>query len=330
MTHNSEVPDSLHVVFGAGQVGQPLAQQLRDRGMRVRLARRSASAQAPPGCELAVGDAMDPAFCRDATRGATVVYNCMNPPYDTAQWAAQIPRFTENLIAAAGGAGARLVVLDNLYMLAPPRGRRLDENSPVGPVSRKGIIRARAAERVAAAHRAGEVTAVTGRASDFYGPGGTMTGLGDFFWPRALAGKRVYSPYPLDAVHTYHYIPDVAAALVELGCADPSACGQVWMLPCRPAESMRALLGRIQEVLGRDIKAAQMPRLLVKALSVAVPVMRELHEMLYQWDEPFVVDDGRFRARFGLEPATADQAARATVEWALNHYGTGGAARASG
>jgi nucleoside-diphosphate-sugar epimerase len=177
----------LHVVFGAGQVGQPLAHQLMGRGLRVRVARRSASAPVPAGCEVAVGDATDPAFCRDAAGGAAVVYNCMNPPYVTATWAEQIPRYTENLIAAAGGTGARLVVLDNLYALAPPRGRSLDEDSPIGPVSRKGAIRAQAAQRVADAHSAGEVVAVSGRASDFYGPGGTLTGLGDFFWPRALA-----------------------------------------------------------------------------------------------------------------------------------------------
>jgi len=28
-----------------------------------------------------------------------------------------------------------------------------------------------------------------------------------------------------------------------------------------------------------------------------MPVMREIDEMLYQWDEPFVVDDRRFRER---------------------------------
>ncbi len=42
--------------------------------------------------------------------------------------------------------------------------------------------------------------------------------------------------------------------------------------------------------------------------------------MAYQWDEPFIVDDRRFRERFRLEPAGLDEAARATVEWAKRHY----------
>jgi hypothetical protein len=43
--------------------------------------------------------------------------------------------------------------------------------------------------------------------------------------------------------------------------------------------------------------------------------------MLYQWDLPFVVDDTRFRARFGLQPVPVAQAAQDTAAWARQHYG---------
>jgi len=218
---------------------------------------------------------------------------------------------------------ARLVVLDNVYMLGRPRGRALNEDTPLEPCSRKGEIRARVSERLFEAHRRGDVIATAGRASDFYGPGGTMTGLGDFFWPRALAGKTAYSPYPVDAIHTYHYIPDVAAGLAALGCADSSAYGGPWMLPCAPAGTLRELVVRLSGTLGRDLKVAQLPRWLLKTMAVFVPLMRELDEMLYQWDEPFVVDDRRFRERFHVIPTGVDQAAVDTVEWARRHYEKG-------
>jgi nucleoside-diphosphate-sugar epimerase len=266
------------------------------------------------------GDAADPDFCLRAAAGATTVYHCMNPPYDAKVWAELVPRYMDNLIAAAGRAKARLVVLDNVYMLGAANGRRLSEDTPMNPRSRKGEIRARAAERLLDAHRRGEVVATTGRASDFYGPGGTLTGLGDFFWPRALAGKTAYSPYPLDAVHTYHYIPDVAAGLATLGTGPDDAYGRPWMLPCAPAESMRQLLARLERVLGRRLAVSRIPRAVLKVAGIFMPVMRELDEMLYQWDEPFVVDDSQFRARFHSEPTSVDDAAAATVAWATNHY----------
>jgi hypothetical protein len=45
--------------------------------------------------------------------------------------------------------------------------------------------------------------------------------------------------------------------------------------------------------------------------------------MLYQWDEPFVIDDRRFRERFHVTPTDGDQATVDTVEWAKRHYGRG-------
>jgi nucleoside-diphosphate-sugar epimerase len=310
----------LHVVFGAGQVGYPLARQLRAAGKRVRIARRSAG-RVPDGLELVQGDATDATFCADAARGASTVYHCMNPPYDTRIWAEAVPRYMRNLIAAASQANARLVVLDNVYMLGRPNGRPLDEDSPINPVSRKGEIRARAAAELFDAHERGDVLATSGRASDFFGPGGTLTALGDFFWPRVFAGKNVYSPYPVDAIHTYHYIPDVAMGLATLGCAPPDVCGRPWMLPCNPPLTLRALAGRMATALRRPITVRELPRWTLKAAALVVPLMRELAEMLYQWEEPFVVDDRRFRQRFGVLPTSVDEGAARTVEWATQHYG---------
>lgn len=311
--------NALHVVFGAGQVGHPLAERLLAAGKRVRVAKRTAG-HVPAECDLALGDAADPAFCVEVSRGAAVIYHCMNPPYDAQVWAAMVPRYMDNLIAAAARSGARLVVLDNLYMLGRSHGRPLNEDTPLNPCSRKGEIRARAAERLFEAHRRGDIVATSGRASDFYGPGGTLTGLGDFFWPRALTGRTAYSPFPLDAVHTYHYIPDVAIGLATLGCTEAADYGRPWMLPCAPAGSLRDLVRLLANKLDRPIKAAQVPRWLVKTIAIGMPLMRELDEMLYQWDEPFVVDDHRFRERFGVGPTNVDEAAERTLGWAKEHY----------
>jgi nucleoside-diphosphate-sugar epimerase len=318
---DDEMDAELHAVFGAGQVGGPLAERLVAAGKRVRVAKRS-SAGVPAGCEAVLGDAADRTFCVNAAAGATTIYHCMNPPYSAKLWAELVPRYMDNLLAAAAQAGARLVVLDNLYMLGQPDGRPLNEETPMNPCSRKGEIRARAAERLFEAHRRGDVIATEGRASDFYGPGGSQSGLGDFFWPRVLSGKTAYSPFRLDAVHTYHYIPDVAAGLAALGCADASVYGRPWMLPCASVGTLRELVTRLEGKLGRAIKVAPVPRWVIKTAAVVVPLMRELDEMLYQWDEPFVVDDSRFRERFHLEPADVNRAAGETVAWATQHYGS--------
>jgi nucleoside-diphosphate-sugar epimerase len=309
----------LHVIFGAGQVGEPLARLILAGGKRVRIAKRSSGGGAP-GAEVMPGDASDPAFCARAAEGARTVYHCMNPAYDTRLWAELIPKWMDNLITAAARTGARLVVLDNVYMLGRPDGRPLDEATPANPCSKKGEIRARAAERLFEAHRRGDVRATSGRASDYYGPGGTLTHLGDFFWRPALAGKKARVLVNPDAIHTYHYIPDVAAGLKTLGGAEDEVYGRPWMLPCAPAETLCELVGRFSRQWGREISLAAVPRWMVKLSGVFVPLMKEVDEMLYQWDEPFVIHDRGFRERFGQGPADRDEAAAATVAWAKEHY----------
>ena len=93
------------------------------------------------------------------------------------------------------------------------------------------------------------------------------------------------------------------------------------MLPCQPAGTMRDLVTPFAQVLGRAIDVAPVPRWIVKAMGLVVPLLREISEMLYQWDEPFVVDDQRFRQRFAMNPTDADGAAQATVNWARGAYG---------
>jgi nucleoside-diphosphate-sugar epimerase len=148
-----------------------------------------------------------------------------------------------------------------------------------------------------------------------------MTMLGDVFWKPVFAGKTVRMPFDPDMPHTYHYIPDVAAALAALGSAPDDAYGRAWMLPCAPAGSTRGLVARVVGSMGREVRIARAPRWTVKAIGAFVPIVREIGEMLYQWEEPFVVDDRRFRERFGLAPTDPDEAAGETAAWARRHYG---------
>ena len=63
-----------HVIFGAGQVGSPLANLLLERGHEVVVAKRSPGG-IPRGAKSMLGDAADAAFCTTAAVGATTVYH---------------------------------------------------------------------------------------------------------------------------------------------------------------------------------------------------------------------------------------------------------------
>ena len=274
--------------------------------------------------QVSAADAMDPVACKKAVLGAAVVYHCMNPKYDAAAWEAQLLPIQDNLVAAAGQGGARLVVLDNLYAVGRTGGRPMDESTPDAPCSRKGETRARVAAALREAVRRGDVRAVTGRASDFFGPGGVQTHFGERFWTRLLAGKGAEVLGNPDNPHSYHFLPDVAAGLAALGEATVEAsgaeAGRAWILPCAPAAPTRDLVAGFATASGLPVAVQRMPRLMVKLIGLFMPPVREIGEMLYQWDEPFVADDRAFRERFGVLPAPPLEAARQTVAWARSAY----------
>ena len=307
----------LHVVFGAGQVGFPLAARLLADGTRVRIVKRS-SGHVPAGSEMSLGDAADPTFCIEAARGASVVYHCMNPPYDARVWAEMVPRYMDNLIAASARAGARLVVLDNVYMLGRPRGRAPNEDAPMNPCSRKGEIRARAAERLFAAPR--EATNLGARLRFLWPRRGAHTARRFLLASRAVRQNRVLTVSPRCDSHLSLH-SGRGGRLATLGCAERDVYGRPWMLPCAPAGTLRELVVRLATTLDRDIRVRQVPRAIVRTVALFVPLFRELAEMLYQWDEPFIIDDRRFRERFHVSPTDPDHATAETVAWARQHYG---------
>jgi nucleoside-diphosphate-sugar epimerase len=244
----------------------------------------------------------------------------MNPAYFAKEWARELPRIQSSLVTAAGRAGARLVVLDNVYMLGKPNGKSLSEARPLAPCSKKGEIRARLHEELFSAVKRGDVRAVKGHASDFYGPRGVGTHFADRFWKPAFVDKTVRFVVNVDVPHTYHFIPDVAAGLAALGL-DPEAEG-AFMLPCQPAVTTRQLAERLAKAFGRAISISRMPPFLLKVLALGMPILAELNEMAYQWEEPFVTDDSKFRSRFGNLATPEDRAASETLAWARSMYGT--------
>jgi nucleoside-diphosphate-sugar epimerase len=311
--------DALHVVLGHGQIGALVADELEARGARVRIVRRGPAGAPRPGREWASGDLSDLAFAEQATRGASVVYDCTSPSYD--QWLTLLLPLSRGALHGAAKAGAKLVALDNLYMYGRVDGL-ISESCPIAPCSRKGEVRARLAEERAEAHRRGDVRLVTGRATDFFGPGVVrQTTYGDRFFRRVFAGQKAECLGNPDLRHSLAYAPDVARALVTLGERE-DALGRVWHLPCNPAESMNTVVDRLARSLGFPIGVTRAPRTLLRVMGLFAPLLREVAEMAYQWDAPYIVDDSRFRATFGALPTPMDVVVAETAAWARTTYGT--------
>lgn len=272
---------------------------------------RSGTGDVPTGVDLVAADVTDPDQSRLACRGATVVYHCMATAYT--DWPETLPALMQGAINGAVAAGARLVYGDNLYMYGPVDGP-LTEGLPHAATTRKGQVRAQVAETLMAAHRQGRVKATIGRASDFYGPGVTDSKMGEMVFGRILDGKSARVLGDPDLPHTYTYIDDFGNALVTLGEED-AALGEAWHVPSAETMTTRELVEMIFEVAGESASIRAAPSWVVRAMGWFNPTMREVAEMLYEFEEAFVVDHSKYEAEFGAKVTPHRDGVRRTLEW---------------
>jgi nucleoside-diphosphate-sugar epimerase len=308
----------LHVVFGAGPVGRSVVEALVGQGKPVHVVTRSrAMPEAPQGVELVAADLYDPARVRQVTQGAAVVYQCAQPKYW--EWPEKFPPLQAAIIEGLAGSGARLVIAENLYMYGDPDGEPLTEELPYKAHTRKGKVRAEMSAAAFAAHRSGKVQVTVGRASDFFGPWALSSSHGERVFYPALAGKSASFPGKLDMPHTATFIGDFGRALALLGERD-EALGQVWHVPNdQPRVTQRQFAELIFEDVGLPPKVSGMGRLMLALAGLFVPGAREMVEMMYEFEKPFVVDSTRFERTFGMTATPLRDAIRQSVAWYRGH-----------
>ncbi|MEU5162508.1 NAD-dependent epimerase/dehydratase family protein [Streptomyces sp. NPDC020875] len=303
---------SLQIVIGYGPAGAATARLLAGRGHTVRVVTRSGRPP-EPGIEHIALDATDGKRLAEAARGATALHSCAAPPYH--RWATDWPRLAASLYAAAEETGAVLVLLGNLYGYGPVDGP-LTEELPLAATGTKGRVRAGIWERARELHEQGRIRAVEVRASDFFGPGVTDGGhLAARVLPPLLRGKPVSALGDPDAPHSWTYVPDTAAALVE-AAGDERAWGRAWHAPTAPARSVREMVALLSSAAGTPtVPVRRLPAPLLAAASLFSPALRELKEIRYQFDRPFVLDSSAYESHFTARPTPVEEQAAAAVAW---------------
>lgn len=288
------MPSDLSVIFGAGPLGRAIARRLVAAGRPVRIVTRSGAGV--PGAERVAADAADPARAAAAARGAARVFHCAAPAYH--RWPTDFPPLQDSILGAAAQAGAVLVAIENLYGYGV--AGTLTEDLPLTATTRKGRTRAAMTGRLFQAHRAGEVQAVTGRASDFIGPEVRASAFGERLWPELLAGRTLRWPGDPDVPHSVTFVADAAAGLIALGDA-PQTWGQAWHLPAAPVRTAREIVSAMAARAGLPAPALRpLPRWLLRGVGLVQPQAGELVEVAYTFDDPLILDDRAIRAALGL------------------------------
>lgn len=292
----------MHVVVGAGSVGQSVAAQLAEAGDEVTVVTRSGTRV--DGARSVSADASDVGALLAAAPQAVAVYNCANPRYN--EWPRDWPPIAAALLAYAEQTGAVLATVSNLYGYGPVAAP-MAEYLPLAASGHKGQIRATMWQQAKQAHDDGRVRVTEVRGSDYIGASEQSRVGSSRVVPNVLAGKSVSLLGGLDYPHTWTAPADVARTLIA--CAgDERAWGRPWHVPSNAPRTQRQVVNDLAAAAGvPEVKVKQIPNAAVWALGLVNPMMREMRETAYQFEGPYVMDDSAARSTFGLQPTPWDE-----------------------
>lgn len=301
------------VILGSGgSIGTLLAKELTRFKTDIRLVARDPQPVNATD-EIVKADLLDPQQVLEAVEACSVAYLTVGLPYKASVWEQQWPRIMANVIDACKKHNCKLVFFDNVYMYDPEQIGLMTEETPIAPVSVKGKVRAKIAQMLMDEVKAGNLQALIARSADFYGPGQINSVLNETVLKNFAKGKKANWLGKVNVPHAYTYIPDAAKATAMLGNAK-DVWGQVWHLPTA-LDPLTGLewMENIAAEMGAKCKYNVSGKGLLKLMGWFMPTLRELPEMLYQYDRDYILDSSKFERRFNFEPTPYVKGIRETV-----------------
>jgi nucleoside-diphosphate-sugar epimerase len=303
----------MQTILGAnGTIGSILAKELSSYTQQIRLVSRNPR-KVNETDELFAADLSDAAQVEKAVAGSDVVYLLVGFDYNIKVWREKWPKLMRATIDACIKHKAKLVFFDNVYMYDIAEIPHMTETAAINPPSKKGAVRKEIAQMILDEVKAGKLTALIARSADFYGPDNERSMLVEMVYKNLKNGKSPMWLKSPDKKHSFTYTPDAAKATALLGnTAD--AYNQVWHVPTDPNTlSVNELAALFAKEMGVNKKMSILPLFMIKILSLFIPFMRELPEMMYQYDRDYIFDSSKFDKRFQFKTTSYKEGVKKIV-----------------
>ena len=286
----------MQVILGAGGIiGRGLAKELKQYTDKVRLVARNPSA-VNENDELVKTDLTNPEQTDKAVENADVAYLTLGMQYKTAVWQRDWPIVMTNAINACKKNNTKLVFFDNLYLYGKVNGW-MTEKTPINPSSKKGDVRAKIAEQLINEYKSGNINALIARAADFNGPT-QNTFLYSLVYDKVRKGKKAQWFLNAKVKHSLTDTSDAAKATALLGNT-PDAFNRTWHLPTdKNALTGQEFIHTVEEIYGKKKGYSVLSRSALSLVGLFVPLIKEINEMLYQYESDYLFDSSDFENHF--------------------------------
>ena len=302
------------ILGSGGAIGIELAKALPQYTKDIRLVSRNPKkvneTDTLMSADLLKADALDKAI-----EGSEVVYVAVGFQYNLKVWQQSWPKFIANVIESCKKHTAKLVFFDNIYMYDSSGLNGMTEKAPVQPPSKKGLVRAEIADMILNEIKGGELKVLIARSADFYGPNIKNTSmLTETVFEPLSKGKKANWMASVNYKHSFTYTPDAGKATALLGNTD-DAYGQVWHVPTAPKPfTGKEWIEQIGTAMGKKPGIQVASKFIVKIMGLFIPVMREMPEMLYQYNRDYVFNSDKFEKRFEMKATPYLQGIKEIVE----------------
>ena len=303
----------MQTILGAnGTIGSVLAEELKNYTDRIRLVSRNPR-KVNESDELLPADLSLPGMVDKAVAGSEVVYLVIGFDYKKEVWEEKWPKLMREVIDSCIKHNARLVFFDNVYMYDIKEIPHMTEESAINPPSRKGKVRKDIAQMITDNVKTGNLMALIARSADFYGPGNEKSFITEMVYKNLKKGKPANWFIDADKKHSLTFTPDAARATALLGNT-PDAYNQVWHLPTdKNTLTGREIIGLFASGMNVSNKVSVLPLWLIRILGLFIPIMKEMPEMMYQYDRDYFFDSSKFDKRFNFKTTTYQEGVKASV-----------------
>lgn len=322
------------LVLGAtGSIGYAVTANLLARQLPVTiLVRNRAKAEAlfpnQPTLTLVEGDVQDAALLNRIAMNQDFIFHGINYPYN--KWFGNMDTATQKVIEAAAQQQSTIILPGNVYNFGSTK-TPIREDSKSNPCTRKGRLRVDIEAMLEQAATAGNCRVMNVRLPDFWGPNVLNEGIKPIF-ENALNGKALPWIANVAIPHQAVYTKDAAEVITRLmlrdwatktqssGIQSVSKPYEVWNYGGTIVPSIRSWFEQISAITGKPLNVQVYSRFMISVLGLFMPVLREVKEMLYLYENTILLDDQKVLLLFpDFKPTPMTQALTETLTWFSEH-----------
>lgn len=265
--------------------------------------------------EIIEGDVHDLELLKRISKDKKYIFHGINYPYD--KWVGNMDTATEKIIEAASQNHAMIVFPGNVYNYG--NLPLIHEDSPQNPCTRKGALRVELEKMLRVATESGKCKVLNVCLPDFWGLNVLNEGIKPLFM-NALNGKALPYMLTVDIPHQMVFTKDAAEIMVKLMQRGLTKSYENYNYGGYIHPTMKGFLNQISRLANAPEKIQVYPKWLFSILGIFMPMMKEVKEMLYLFENSVILDDSKVKKLFpDFKETNLEEAILETLHWFRNH-----------